>query len=81
MGGKDVCKKCEFAYRHRDNVHLFSFQTGFLAACPYLFKAILGPVGGVTADMLIRYKICKIGTVRKTFYGAGNIYICVSVRK
>lgn len=46
-------------------------QTGFLAACPYLFKAILGPVGGVTADMLIRYKICKIGTVRKTFYGAG----------
>ncbi|PFX21136.1 Vesicular glutamate transporter 1 [Stylophora pistillata] len=46
-------------------------QTGFLAACPYLFKAILGPVGGITADMLIRYKICRIGTVRKTFYGAG----------
>lgn len=46
-------------------------QTGFLAACPYLFKAILGPLGGVTADMLIRYKVCTIGTVRKTFYTAG----------
>ncbi|XP_074614068.1 vesicular glutamate transporter 3-like isoform X2 [Acropora palmata] len=46
-------------------------QTGFLAACPYLFKAILGPLGGVTADGLIRYKICTIGTVRKVFYAAG----------
>lgn len=52
---------------------------GFLAACPYLFKAILGPVGRITADMLIRYKICKVGTIRKIFYGAGNTYICISV--
>ena len=51
---------------------LFHFQTGFLAACPYLFKAILGPLGGMTADMLIRYKICSIGTVRKVFYAAGK---------
>lgn len=48
------------------------FQTGFLAACPYLFKAILGPLGGVTADVLIRYKVCRIGTVRKSFYAAGK---------
>ena len=54
------------------NLRFFNFQTGFLAACPYLFKAILGPLGGVTADMLIRYKICTIGTVRKVFYAAGK---------
>lgn len=36
-----------------------------------MFKAILGPVGRITADMLIRYKICKVGTIRKIFYGAG----------
>ena len=53
-------------------VALFDFQTGFLAACPYLVKAILGPIGGMTADMLIRYKICTIGTVRKVFYAAGK---------
>lgn len=52
--------------------YLSHFQTGFLAACPYLFKAILGPLGGVTADGLIRYKICAIGTVRKVFYAAGK---------
>ena len=51
---------------------LFYLQTGFLAACPYLFKAILGPLGGITADMLIRYKMCTVGTVRKVFYAAGE---------
>lgn len=60
---------------------LFYLQTGFLAACPYLFKAILGPLGGITADMLIRYKMCTVGTVRKVFYAAGekgNIqFICL----
>ena len=53
-------------------MNLLNFQTGFLAACPYLFKAILGPLGGITADMLLRYKICTIGTVRKAFYAAGK---------
>lgn len=52
--------------------NFYYFQTGFLAACPYLLKAILGPLGGVTADALIRYKICKIVTVRKIFYAAGK---------
>lgn len=51
---------------------LFYLQTGFLAACPYLFKAILGPLGGITADMLIRYKMCTVGTIRKVFYAAGE---------
>lgn len=61
---------------------LSHFQTGFLAACPYLFKAILGPLGGVTADGLIRYKICTIGTVRKTFYAAGNcVYVLSNISK
>ena len=52
--------------------HLSFPQTGFLAACPYLLKSILGPLGGISADMLIKYKILSIGSVRKIFYAVGE---------
>ncbi|EDO31704.1 predicted protein [Nematostella vectensis] len=46
-------------------------QTGFLAACPYLFKALLAPLGGILADYLIKHNILRIGTVRVIFYAVG----------
>ena len=45
---------------------------GFLAACPYLLKSALGPLGGITADFLIKYKMMSIRNVRALFYAIGK---------
>ena len=44
---------------------------GFLAACPYMLKSVLGPLGGLSADFLIKYKIMSIRNVRALYYAIG----------
>lgn len=46
---------------------------GFLAACPYMLKSVLGPLGGISADFLIKYKIMTIRNVRALFYSIGML--------
>ena len=46
---------------------------GFLAACPYLLKSVLGPLAGITADLLIKHKIMRIRNVRAMFYAIGKL--------
>lgn len=45
---------------------------GLVAAIPYLFKAFLGPLGGITADFLVRYQYLTIRGVRTLFYALGK---------
>lgn len=45
---------------------------GLVAATPYLFKAFLGPLGGISADMILRYGYLTVTGVRKLFYGVGK---------
>ena len=45
---------------------------GLVAATPYILKAFLGPIGGMSADMLVRYKLLTIRGVRTVFYGVGK---------
>ena len=45
---------------------------GFLAACPYMLKSVLGPLGGLSADFLIKYKIMTIRNVRALYYAVGK---------
>ena len=45
---------------------------GFLAACPYMLKSVLGPLGGLSADFLIKYKIMSIRNVRALYYAVGK---------
>jgi nitrate/nitrite transporter NarK len=44
--------------------------TGFLVSLPYVFKAIVGPSGGVIADMLITYKM-SVRNVRRLIFTIG----------
>lgn len=49
----------------------FNVQTmGFIASLPFLLKAIVGPLGGVMADVL-RNGHMSTANVRRLFYGAG----------
>lgn len=48
---------------------------GLVAATPYLFKAFLGPLGGISADMLLRRKIMTIRGVRTFFYAVGMLVV------
>ena len=50
----------------------FFFQMGFIASLPFLLKAIVGPVGGVLADLL-RYKYMSTTNVRRLFFAVGKI--------
>lgn len=45
---------------------------GLVAATPYIFKAFLGPLGGISADMLVKYKYLSIRAVRTLFYTIGK---------
>ena len=53
-------------------VFFSSIQMGFLAACPYMLKSVLGPLGGLSADYLIKYKIMSIRNVRALYYAIGK---------
>ncbi|XP_065071186.1 vesicular glutamate transporter 1-like [Rhopilema esculentum] len=44
--------------------------TGFLVSLPYVIKAIVGPSGGVLADMLITYKF-SVRNVRRLIFSFG----------
>lgn len=44
---------------------------GFIASLPFLLKAIVGPVGGLIADIL-RYKYTTTANVRRIFYAIGK---------
>ena len=46
---------------------------GFIASLPFLLKAIVGPVGGVIADLL-RYKYMSTANVRRLFYAIGKFH-------
>jgi len=56
---------------------------GFVASLPFLLKAIVGPLGGVLADLL-RYKYMSTANVRRLFYAVGMfieiLRACVCVR-
>ncbi len=52
--------------------HLSFIQMGFLAACPYMLKSVLGPLGGISADFLIKYEIMTIRNVRALYYAIGK---------
>lgn len=49
------------------------FQMGFIASLPFLLKAIVGPVGGVIADLL-RYKCMSTTNVRRLFFAVGKSF-------
>lgn len=57
----------------KDVQHLDIKTMGLVAATPYLFKAFLGPLGGISADMILRYGYLTVTGVRKLFYGVGCI--------
>ena len=44
---------------------------GFVAAVPYILKSFIGPIGGISADILIKRKLLTVRGVRALFYGAG----------
>lgn len=44
--------------------------TGFLVSLPYVIKAVVGPSGGVLADMLITYKL-SVRNVRRLIFTFG----------
>ena len=44
---------------------------GFVASLPFLLKAIVGPLGGVLADLL-RYKYMSTTNVRRLFFAVGK---------
>lgn len=44
---------------------------GFVASLPFLLKAIVGPVGGVLADIL-RNGHMSTANVRRVFYAVGE---------
>ena len=44
---------------------------GFIASLPFLLKAIVGPVGGVIADIL-RNGYMSTANVRRMFYAIGK---------
>ncbi len=46
---------------------------GFVAATPYILKSFIGPIGGITADILIKRKLLTVRGVRALFYGVGEI--------
>lgn len=48
-----------------------SFQMGFAAAAPFVFKSLSCPIAGVTADLL-RRNILSTKTVRRVYYTAGK---------
>jgi len=57
----------------------FNVQTmGFIASLPFLLKAIVGPVGGVIADVL-RYKYTTTANVRRIFYAVGAMGAAVLI--
>ena len=45
---------------------------GFVAATPYMFKAFLGPIGGISADMILKGGYLSVKGVRALFYGLGK---------
>ena len=45
---------------------------GFVAAVPYILKSFIGPIGGISADILIKRKLLTVKGVRALFYGAGK---------
>lgn len=53
------------------NAVYFTLQTGFLVSLPYVIKAIVGPSGGVLADMLITYKM-SVRNVRRLIFSFGE---------
>lgn len=61
-----------FIYNLFIYVSLSFTQMGLVAAIPYLFKAFLGPLGGITADFLVRYQYLTIRGVRTLFYALGK---------
>lgn len=44
---------------------------GFVASLPFLLRGIMGPIGGVIADIL-RYKYMSTLNVRRMFYILGE---------
>lgn len=57
----------------------FDIQTmGFIASLPFLLKAIVGPLGGVVADLL-RYKYMSTANVRRLFYTIGAISAAILI--
>ncbi|XP_028414169.1 vesicular glutamate transporter 2-like [Dendronephthya gigantea] len=58
----------------KDILHFDIKHMGFLAACPYMLKSVLGPLGGLSADFLIKYKIMSIRNVRALCYAIGCIF-------
>jgi len=57
----------------------FNVQTmGFIASLPFLLKAIVGPLGGVVADML-RYKYLSTANTRRLFYIIGAMTAAVMI--
>lgn len=57
----------------------FNVQTmGFIASLPFLLKAIVGPVGGLIADIL-RYKYTTTANVRRIFYAIGAMSAAVMI--
>ncbi|XP_002166641.3 sialin [Hydra vulgaris] len=57
----------------------FNVQTmGFVASLPFLLKAIVGPLGGVVADIL-RYKCMSTRAVRQLFYAIGAMSAAVMI--
>ncbi|XP_065071418.1 uncharacterized transporter slc-17.2-like [Rhopilema esculentum] len=55
----------------KDIQHLDIKTMGFVAAVPYLLKSFVGPIGGISADILIKRKLLTVRGVRALFYGAG----------
>eukprot|EP00794_Sanderia_malayensis_P005562 gene5562-6248_t len=55
----------------KDIQHLDIKTMGFVAATPYILKSFIGPIGGISADILIRRKILTVKGVRVLFYGVG----------
>ncbi len=47
------------------------FQMGFVASLPFLLKAIVGPLGGVLADIM-RNGYMSTANVRRVFYTVGK---------
>ncbi|XP_066916551.1 sialin-like [Clytia hemisphaerica] len=57
----------------------FDIQTmGFIASLPFLLKAIVGPLGGVIADLL-RYKYMSTINVRRLFFALGSISAAILI--
>ena len=66
-----ICCVALFLLHFVISLNCFLLQTGFLVSLPYLIKAIVGPSGGILADMLIMRKF-SVRNVRRMIFTFGE---------